>query len=378
MIIDLPRFIASERPYWSELEGWLDRMESDPGLTLDLGQVKRFHYLYQRASADLARLATFASEPEMGRYLESLVARGYAEIHATRESPRNVAIRAWFLQVFPQTFRRHINAFWLSVAITVVGSTFGIMAVALDSEAKRTLLPFEHLQGDPAERVAQEERMEEDRLEGGKATFSAALMTHNTRVAVFTLALGITWGVGSIIVLFYNGIILGAVAFDYVRAGQAKFLAGWLLPHGVIEIPAILIAGQAGLLLASALIGWGRPGSVRTRLRAISRDLVTLIGGVGVMLVWAGFVESFLSQYHEPVIPYAVKIGFGLTELALLAFFLAKGGSKSPLNLNPGRSPAPINCSSGLRKASPLRCAWPGPCAGVWLGLLIWPASEPS
>lgn len=328
MIIDLQRFIASERPYWSELDGLLDRLESDPGLTLSLGQTRRFHYLYQRASADLARLATFASEPEMGRFLEALVARAYGEIHETREQSRPVDLRGWFLQIFPQTFRRRARAFWLSVVITLAGCAFGILAVALDPEAKGALLPFEHLQGDPAERVAQEESMERDRLAGEKATFSTALMTHNIRVAIFTLALGITWGIGSIIVLFYNGVILGAVAFDYVRAGQAKFLAGWLLPHGVIEIPAILIAGQAGLLLASALVGWGRRGTVRARLREISRDLITLIGGVGVMLVWAGFVEAFLSQYHEPLIPYWVKISFGLAELALLAFFLAKGGSK--------------------------------------------------
>ena len=52
--------------------------------------------------------------------------------------------------------------------------------------------------------------------------------------------------------LFYNGVILGAVAVDYVRAGETKFLLGWLMPHGVIEIPAILIAGQAGFMLALA------------------------------------------------------------------------------------------------------------------------------
>ena len=83
-------------------------------------------------------------------------------------------------------------------------------------------------------------------------------MTHNTEVSIFTLALGMTWGVGTIIMLFYNGVILGAVAVDYIRAGETKFLLGWLMPHGVVEIPAILIAGQAGLLLASALIGHGR------------------------------------------------------------------------------------------------------------------------
>jgi uncharacterized membrane protein SpoIIM required for sporulation len=105
---------------------------------------------------------------------------------------------------------------------------------------------------------------------------------------------------------------------------------GWLLPHGAIEIPAILLAGQAGLILASALIGWGKPLSLRMRLRKISADLVTLIFGVAVMLVWAGIIEAFFSQYHEPVIPYAAKIGFGILELILLTLFLSKSG-KGPM-----------------------------------------------
>ena len=136
-----------------------------------------------------------------------------------------------------------------------------------------------------------------------------------------------TWGIGTLIMLLFNGIMLGAVAVDYIRAGQTKFLLGWLLPHGVIEIPAILIAGQAGLMLALALIGWGKRVPLRARLRAVSHDLVTLIFGVGLLLIWAGFIEAFLSQYHEPVIPYSVKISFGLIELGLLILFLSKSGS---------------------------------------------------
>jgi uncharacterized membrane protein SpoIIM required for sporulation len=155
-------------------------------------------------------------------------------------------------------------------------------------------------------------------------------MTHNTRISISTLALGMTYGIGSILMLFYNGIMLGAVAVDYIRAGQTKFLLGWLMPHGVIEIPAILIAGQAGLVLALALIGWGKRIPLRARLRTVSQDLVTLIFGVAVLLVWAGFVEAFLSQYHEPIIPYAVKIAFGALELVLLILFLAKSGAEEP------------------------------------------------
>lgn len=327
MIIDLQRFVSAERPCWTELERQLERLEAAPDGKMTLEQVRRFHLLYERTAADLARITTFSSEPETRNYLESLVARAYGEIHETRERRGRLHPLQWFFQVLPQTFRRHIRAFYLSVAVTLAGCAFGGLALALDPAAKPVLMPFPHLLQDPARRVADEEKATADRLAGHKASFSAFLMTHNTRVSIFTLALGMTWGVGTIVMLFYNGIMLGAVAVDYVRAGQAKFLLGWLLPHGVIEIPAILIAGQAGLMLALALIGWGKRIPLTARLRAISRDLVTLIFGVGLLLVWAGFVEAFLSQYHEPVMPYSVKIAFGLVELVLLVLFLTKSGA---------------------------------------------------
>ncbi len=327
MIIDLQRFIAAERPSWSELEKKLDAIEAEPAHRMSLEEVRRFHHLYQRAAADLARLSTFASEPDLRRYLENLVARAYGEVHEVRERRRTVHPINWFFVILPQTFRRHVRAFWLSVAITLAGCVFGGFALALDPDAKAVLMPFPHLQQDPAKRVAQEEHAARDRLTGHKTTFSAQLMTHNTRVSIFTMAMGVTWGLGTILLLFYNGVILGAVAVDYVSAGQTPFLLGWLLPHGAIEIPAILIAGQAGFILASALVGWGKPLNLRTRLRKVSRDLVTLIFGVALLLVWAGFVESFLSQYHEPVLPYWVKISFGFVEIILLTLFLARSGA---------------------------------------------------
>jgi uncharacterized membrane protein SpoIIM required for sporulation len=214
MIIDLPRFIAMGRPAWSELERTLERLETHSGAPLTLDEARRFHHLYQRVSADLARIATFA---------------GF-------------------------------------------------------------------------------------------------LMVNNIKVSIFALALGMTYGVGTMVLLFFNGVVLGLIAIDYVLAGQLVFLLGWLMPHGVIEIPAILLAGQAGLILGKALIGWGDRLPLRARFRVIGADLMTLIGGVAVMLVWAGMVESFLSQYHQPVIPYWAKIAFGSVELVALVWFLARCG----------------------------------------------------
>jgi len=331
MLIDLQKFITEERPFWNELEKMLDKLERRPELRLTLSQLERFHYLYQRTSADLAKISTFSAEPNTRTYLESLVARTFGEIHETREKPHRLALLRWFFVSFPQTFRRQIKAFWICLAAMLVGGLFGGFVLMADPDTKQILLPFAHLHGDPSDRVAEEESAQDDRLRGSKSSFSSYLMTHNTKVSIFTLALGMTWGIGTLIMLFYNGVILGAIALDYVLAGETTFLLGWLLPHGAIEIPAIILAGQAGLVLASALIGWGKSVSLKSRLRAIGADLVNLICGIAIMLVWAGIVEAFFSQYHEPVIPYAAKIGFGILELILLILFLARSGRGSKL-----------------------------------------------
>jgi uncharacterized membrane protein SpoIIM required for sporulation len=328
VIIDVPRFVAAERDIWKELEENLARLEADSARRMNIDELRRFQFLYQKTSADLARLSTFAFEPQICHYLESLVGRSYGEIHETRERRRSFGFIRFFWKEFPAAFQRNVAAFWLAVALMLAGAIFGGTALRIDPTAKSILLPFSHLQGDPAERVAREEQGKKHEISGAQSSFSAFLMTHNIRVSVFTLSTGITAGIGTILLLFYNGIILGAVAVDYVAAGQTKFLLGWLLPHGVVEIPAILIAGQAGLLLGAAIVGWKSRLRLRERFRRIARDLTTLVFGLGVMLVWAGIVEAFFSQWHEPVMPYALKIGFGLAELTLLVLFLSKRGNK--------------------------------------------------
>ncbi|MFQ5932353.1 MAG: stage II sporulation protein M, partial [Nitrospiraceae bacterium] len=132
MIIDLQKFVHAERRYWAELEAILTKLENEPKHSLDIDQVNNFHYLYQRASADLAKILTFSSEPELRRYLESLVARAYGEIHETRQRPHRFAPWHWFFHTFPQTFRRHARVFWLAVAITLVGCALGGFAVGFD------------------------------------------------------------------------------------------------------------------------------------------------------------------------------------------------------------------------------------------------------
>ena len=334
MIIDIESFITSQKLIWSELEERLDRLERDHAARLRLEDVKRLHLLYQQTVAALARLGSLAADPDLKLYLEGLVARAYSEIHGGRRHPSRFRPLRWFFHEFPCVFRRHMQAFLLAVAITLLGALCGGALTAYEPEAKEVILPFSHLQGDPSERVAKEEQTASENLaevkneEGHYVSFASQLMTHNTQVAIFCLALGITFGLGTLVLLFYNGAVLGAVVFDYIQAGEGLFLTGWLLPHGSIEIPAFILAGQAGLVLAGTLLGHSDGQPLGRRLRATASDLVTLVGGVAVFLVWAGIIESFVSQHHQPVLPYAVKIAFGIVQLGLLALLLMRGGRR--------------------------------------------------
>jgi uncharacterized membrane protein SpoIIM required for sporulation len=324
VIIDLARFVSAERVYWDELRAMLERMDAEPERRMPVDEVQRLHYLYERCSADLAQLDTFSTEPKLRASLESLVSRAYTEIHETR-APLKIHWKRLLLE-FPRAFRRHLGAWQLAAGITLLGCAFGWFAVRQDARSKAVLMPFPGLMGSPAERVAKEEQSKGDRLKGVKTTFSAQLMSNNIQVTIKALALGITWGVGTLILLFYNGVILGAVAADYIGGGQGIFLAGWLLPHGSVEIPAVVLGGQAGFMLAGALIGWGERTSRTERLRAISHDLFAIVAGASALLVWAGLVEAFVSQYHQPVLPYALKIAFGVCELAALTVYLGWAG----------------------------------------------------
>lgn len=328
MIVNLEKFVREESVHWRKLDGQLTAMANDPWKTLSTAEVLELERLYQRAAADLARLQSFAAEPEARRFLESVVSRAYSEIHGGRAESRRFRPFVWLVRTFPQTWRRRSNAFLTALSVTLAGVIFGGAALAFDTSAKKVLMPFSHLQGRPSERVAREEASKGVETRNHRASFSGMLMTHNTQVTLSAMALGMTAGVGTLILMLYNGAMIGAVATDYVLDGQTRFLLGWLLPHGVIEIPAMLVGGQAGLVLAGALLGRGRRESLADRLRAVTADVVTLCFGAALMLVWAGIVESFLSQYHEPVLPYAVKIAFGVVELALLGWYLGWSGRK--------------------------------------------------
>jgi uncharacterized membrane protein SpoIIM required for sporulation len=123
---------------------------------------------------------------------------------------------------------------------------------------------------------------------------ASAIVTNNLQVALMAFGLGLTAGVGTCLVLIFNGVHLGAVAGWLSLHGYSRALWGWIMPHGGTEILAIILSGAAGLMLARAIVV---PGEVRrsTALQRIAPGALHIVLGCMAMLVVAGGIEGFVS-----------------------------------------------------------------------------------
>jgi uncharacterized membrane protein SpoIIM required for sporulation len=328
VILNLERFQAQAQPRWRSLESLLTLLESRPDRRLTPAEAEQLQQLYGQTAADLNRVTHGALAPELRQYLERLVARCYAELYYALPTRSEIwQPRRWLriFTAFPESFRRQSRYFALAVLITVLGCALGGLAVHYDPASVDVLLPADYLRN-PEQRVHQEEQGKGDHPESTQieAVFSAQLIRHNIQVALLAAALGVTFGIGTALLLFENGVLVGAVAVNYTQRGLGLFVTAWLLPHGVFEIPSILIAGQAGFYLAHLLLRRREDRNVRQTMR----EWLVLVAGLAMMLVWAGIMEAFVSQHHAPVLPYGFKVGIALAELLLLTLYLLLTGRR--------------------------------------------------
>ena len=328
MILDLERFQAQARPRWRDLESLLGALEGRPDRRLSPAEAEQLQELYAQAAADLNRVTHGSLAHELRQYLERLVARAYAELYYAPPTRSEIwQPRRWLriFTLFPETFRRHARYFALASLITLLGCALGGLAVRYDPASVDVLLPADYLRN-PSQRVHEEEQRQGRHPHSAQteAIFSAELLRHHIEVALLAAALGVTFGIGTALLLFENGVLLGAVAVHYTRQGFGLFMTAWLLPHGAFEIPSILIAGQAGFYLARLLLRRREDRNVRQSMR----EWLVLVAGLAMMLVWAGLMESFFSQHHAPVLPYGFKVAVAAAELVLLTIYLLRTGRR--------------------------------------------------
>ena len=301
--MDVDSFIAKYRPEWDRLEaasaGGGRALSSMSG-----PQIQEVVRLYLRASAHLTEARARFHDPGLEAYLNSLVSRAHAAVYSAR--PRTVRGFARLFAVrYPEALRGTAPYVLVAAAILVAVVITSWAWVASSREVQAGILP-------PGAREAIERS-------GGRASdlgpppgLSTLILFNNVQVAFLAFALGITFCVGTIVMIVRNALLLGVLAGAFQAVGNAGRFWALILPHGILELVAICIAAGAGLRMGWALID---PGD-RPRGRALQEEAaeaVVVVIGVIPAFVVAALIEGFITGTS---VPDAVEIGIGVAASA--------------------------------------------------------------
>jgi uncharacterized membrane protein SpoIIM required for sporulation len=280
--------------------------------------VEELDRLYRRTAGDLAYARTAFPGSDVEGYLTQVTARAYQALYRRRR-PAAGALRDLLGRELPATFVRHARLFALSAALLASGALAGALAVFQDPAAAAVLVP-------PGVRSAVEAgRMWTDSLLGlAPGAAGGALAHHNATVSALVFAGGLTGGLLTGWLLFANGLLLGAVAAYCATQGMGLPFLSFVGGHAPGELTALALAGQAGFLLASALIDpgeWPRREALQQRAREASGLLVAVVA----TLLVVGLIESTISPGR--LFPPWAKVMLGLSVAVALQLHLWRGGS---------------------------------------------------
>jgi len=247
----------------------------------------------------------------LARYLNTLLGRAHNLVYAGGRTPRR-GILHFYARVFPAVFRATLPYTLAAIALFAFGALAGAAVTWADPGFARLLLAGPML--DTIERG----EMWTHSIVSVKPLASSAIMTNNLSVSFAAFAGGILGGLGTAYLMLFNGVMLGVLGIACHRAGMSVALWSFVAPHGSLELPAIFIAGGAGLLMARGLIA---PGflSRRDSLVGAATIGVRLLLGAIPLLVVAGTIEGFVSP--TDVAP-SVKFIIGASMFTLLAAYV--------------------------------------------------------
>jgi len=323
--MNIELFIANRSPVWQQLEDALLKAENSAD-AMSHDEVQALVQLYRRACSDLNLARSYTANPDLLARLNQLTGRAYRFVYrAGHEKPVMPAFVKLITAEIPAVFRRQRLIVALAAAAFILGTLTGAAAIVIDPANGQRIIPPEFFTESPRERVARLESNDEriDTMEKAM-TFGASLYTHNIQVTFLAFSLGALTIIGGIWLLFYNGVLLGAVAAMYVLDGVPMFFFAWVGPHGALELPSIIFGGAAGIIAGRALLMPGdltRGASMRRVLPAVWRIMIA----TAITLVFAGLIEGSFSQFTSNTFPYPLKIAVAILLFsALMAYLFAR------------------------------------------------------
>ena len=300
-------YVLQHTAEWLRLEDLVDQAQQR-SKKLSGEELDELLYRYQRVSAHLSHVRSTFQDPQVTARLTRIVAGARAVIYGNQAQSAG-AIRTFFAATFPAAVwsaRRFIAVSALAFFLPgiIVGAWLANSPAAIEAAAPEAL-----------REAYIAEDFEAYYSSAPAAEFSTQVLVNNIQVSFLAFVAGIAWAVPTILVLMFNGANVGVAAGLFHDAGEASRFWGLILPHGLLEITAILVAGGAGIRMGWSLIV---PGDLtRTQsLVAEAQRAVSIIIGLVIVFVLAGLIEGFVTP--SPLDTWA-RVSIGAA--AFLAFW---------------------------------------------------------
>jgi uncharacterized membrane protein SpoIIM required for sporulation len=320
-------WLKKREPYWARLQQLVERSKS--GISeLSHSELQELGLLYRQTASDLAVVREDETSQALARYLNQLLGRSHNLIYLGNK-PKVSGIVRFYRDTYPQVFRETLPQTALVVAIFVFAAVVA-SAVTLHD----TAFAYRFLGPQMMETIEQR-RMWTDSIVTIKPLASSGIMTNNLAVAFTAFAMGITAGLGTIYMMVTNGLLIGVIGAATWKAGMALKLWSFVAPHGVLELPAIFIAGGAGLEIARGMLFPGLLPRKTSLAQAGGRAARLLLGTIPLLVV-AGVIEGFFSPSNAPI-----WMKFSLATVLFVALLAYLFESAKPRVAKPTRDFAP-------------------------------------
>lgn len=312
--MDVDRFLATNQPLWDRLAA-LTRQARGGLRHMHAADIDELVRLYQRASTHLSYVRTYYRDPALTARLTGLVASAGAVVYGTR--PRTLrTVGRFFTATFPAAVWHNrwfvaVSAFLFFAPAIAIGAWLANSDQAVNAAAPAAV------------REAYINEDFEDYYSSKPASeFAAQVTTNNIQVGFMAFAAGIGFCVPTAFLLAFNGANVGFAGGLFHAAGEAPKFYGLILPHGLLELTAVVVAGAAGLRLGWALIDPG-DRSRGTALREEGRRAVVMVLGLVLTFIVAGTIEGFVTG---STLPTWARVGLGvLVEVAFVLYVVTQG-----------------------------------------------------
>jgi len=303
------QFIKNNSERWREVELFLSKKTSfhDPDKLAEL---------FIQLTDDLSYSKTFYPQSKTTQYLNSLTSKLHQSVYKNKKEKRSRIISFWKYEL-PEIFFARRKELLISFIVFFIAIVIGIVSSEGDTGFVRLIL------GDSYVNMTQENIKNDDPLAVYKqmngVDMFMGITFNNIRVSFYAFMAGLLLSVGTILLLLYNGIMLGT--FHHLFYTQDLLFKSlsivWI--HGTLEISSIIIAGAAGLILGNSIL-FPKTYTRRQSFLISAKDGVKIIIGLIPLFIAAGFLESFVTRFTQ--MPIIINLTIILSSLSFIIWYV--------------------------------------------------------